>query len=397
MLRGSLALSFSLLLGCSSNNFVDTDGGDGGGNSDGGDGSIGVIEGGGNNDGGDAAPPPPPVRRLFVANNGAVSNDGLLVWDDADKLAGDRAPDVVVAAINTPLTAMALVKDRLFVASTPPANRLYGFDGAGMLGAAAVPAFTITPGAISDIHWSSKDDLLFLGDRTTNNGAGVRMFANAQQMKSTDTAKATFGGNGLPTTGLYHDPVKDRIYMAVPQQVVIKYSESASTTTGASVSIADFASIPAVNAWTSDGTRLYAGGTTLQGETAIFIYNIAGLHPGSAPDVVIKNGLPAAGGNVFGMYVAENMLFVGFASGSTQATLLFTNALSLSPQSTGTALPLSGACTGMRYSTKTDRLYCADYVGSAVNVWSNVKTTPVRAAQLKTKVANPFAVELWEN
>jgi hypothetical protein len=53
----------------------------------------------------------------------------------------------------------------------------------------------------------------------------------------------------------------------------------------------------------------------------------------------------------------------------------------------------------MRYSTKMARLFCAEpsAVNNAVNVWENVKTTPVQVAHVTTKISTPRNIELWEN
>lgn len=372
-------------------------GSDGGGGSDGGDGSI-AIEGGAGGDSGSDGPAPKPIHRLIVSNLGAVTTEGVLAWDDAHLLKGDRAPDVVLQspALQQAINAMRLVGDRLFVYTN---GQLMGIDNAQTMTASTTPSFSIAVNGMPDsIHYSSMNDLLFLSDRNQQ-GSNVTMFSGGSQLKNGDMAAARFGSPGEPVTAVYRDPANDRLYFADPLQQVIKYTPTASVQSGNAMPIIDLGSGPNVQSMASDGTRLYAGGRTLQGEAAVFVYNLAGIKPGAQPDAVVKSGFPAQGSIVFGVHVADNVLFAGYTGNGGAGTLVFANALSLGNQSTGVPLPSSTGCYSMRYSPKTDRLYCTEPTGTmqGVNVWDKVKTAPALAGHITSHILQPKDLELWEN
>lgn len=389
-------LSFlAFFLACSNDNFDSKDAGDAGG----GDQSIPTVEGGGV----DADAQMPTPRRVFVANFDTTGVSAIAIWDNADTLAQDRAPDVLLNAGMTKPSALGLAGTRLFVWDDG-ASKLNAFDGASSIVGTSTPTASLGAAAflgngtphVYNLTVSNPGDLLFATDPFVMSTA-VQMFTNASTLTSSAVAKAQFGQTNEGFFAVARDPM-DRLFLGELPQQVIKYTTGASTKSGAVSLTMDFgAPTMLIQCMQTDGVRLYAGGAVQGGAASVFIYDLSGIQPGSTPNVTLNNanGIPGTG-IVTEMALANDVLVVT----NGQQVISFSGAKTITAGAQGTLLTSDAMMVQrIRLSPKTGLLYTVGkYKGSSgLQVWKSPASVPALQAEVRSGIgASPWDVALYE-
>jgi len=151
---------------------------------------------------------PPIFSRLFVSHMG-----GVAIWDRAEQLAADVAPDVQLTSdgLAEGAHALALVGHRLLVSAEDAAAALLAFDAADTLGAGATAVAKIprlpplgAPGRTTPFNSLTVDasDRLWArlgGNPSFGYGNGVALFNGASTLNSTSTAQASSARASCPS------------------------------------------------------------------------------------------------------------------------------------------------------------------------------------------------------
>ncbi|GEM_PF-2853688 len=134
---------------------------------------------------------PATFPRLFVACAGSAP--GVKIWNNADALSADRAPDATLGGLTGDPLALALHGDRLFVASDDAAHPLAIFDAVSLAGDGTAPDHRLPVSAFGGSALATVYDLFVgpAGHLWVCDGY-VRLFLDASNLDASSDSQARF-------------------------------------------------------------------------------------------------------------------------------------------------------------------------------------------------------------
>ncbi|MBW2264325.1 MAG: hypothetical protein JRG91_20350, partial [Deltaproteobacteria bacterium] len=132
--------------------------------------------------------PPDTFPRLVV-----VDEAGVMIWNNADLITGDRAPDATLGGLTGRGLGLAVHHDRLFVASDDALSPVFIYDGAstledGSTNDETIPVSAFGDSALATIHAMEPD-----GSGNLWVGYGyIRLFMDADSLTSSSSSRARY-------------------------------------------------------------------------------------------------------------------------------------------------------------------------------------------------------------
>ena len=166
---------------------------------------------GGDTGGDDIGPPPATFPRLFLASRG----HGLSIWNNADRLAADVAPDAHIDIPPAGAAQLARRGNRLFVTANIPngstADPVRIFDGASTLAGGASPTDTLSPSTFPSSQGPEWVQVDALGELWTNQLNGPWLIGDAFAVGHATVGRAHFTHPWGQIGGFVYDPSGDKL------------------------------------------------------------------------------------------------------------------------------------------------------------------------------------------
>lgn len=132
--------------------------------------------------------PPDTFPRLVV-----VDESGVMIWDNADLVTEDGAPDATLGGLAGRGLGLAVHDDRLFVASDDETSAVFIYDGASGLGDGSTNDETIPVSAFGDTALATIYDMApdGAGNLWVDTGS-IRLFMDAASLDSSSSSRARY-------------------------------------------------------------------------------------------------------------------------------------------------------------------------------------------------------------